>query len=130
MSGSFSILGISASGMRVHKTWLDAIADNVANVSTVRPTDEPAFQERFIEARAVEGGGVEVGSVSFGDPAGRVVHDPTNPLADEAGMVRSPDMDLSDQMTHLIIAQRAYQANVTTFERVRDAYSRALELGK
>ncbi|MPY94780.1 MAG: flagellar basal-body rod protein FlgC [Acidimicrobiia bacterium] len=130
MSAPFAILGISASGMRTHKVWLDAIADNVANVSTVRPTDEPAFQERFVEAQAVEGGGVTVGAVRFGDPNGRLVHDPMNPLADANGMVRAPDMDLSDQMTHLIIAQRAYQANVTTFERVRDAYSRALELGK
>ena len=49
---------------------------------------------------------------------------------DEAGMVRHPDMNLSDQMTNLIIAQRAYQANVTVFERARDAYMRGLEIGR
>ena len=35
-----------------------------------------------------------------------------------------------DQMTNLIIAQRAYSANVTVFERARDAYMQALEIGK
>ena len=54
----------------------------------------------------------------------------TRSMADEDGMVLGPDMDLSDQMTHMLAAQRAYQANVSAFERARDAYSRALEIGK
>ena len=58
---------------------------------------------------------------------GRLVYDPNHPLADDNGFVRAPDMDLTDQMTSLIIAQRAYPANVTVFERARDAYLRALE---
>jgi flagellar basal body rod protein FlgC len=33
-------------------------------------------------------------------------------------------------MTHLIVAQRSYQANVTVFERARDSYQRALEIGR
>jgi flagellar basal-body rod protein FlgC len=132
----FGSLGIAASGMGTFKTWIDATADNVANVSTVRGTDEPAYQQRFViaQARAGErgqvGNGVQVAGVAFGDPEGRLVYDPSHPLSDEQGMVRMPDMDLSDQMTNLIIAQRAYQANVTVFERARDAYLRGLEIGR
>ena len=59
-----------------------------------------------------------------------MVYQPDHPYADENGMVRMPDMDLSTQMTNLIIAQRAYQANVTVFERARDSYQRALEIGR
>jgi flagellar basal-body rod protein FlgC len=130
MSGAFSLLGIPASGMRVYKTWLDAISDNVSNVSTIRPTDQAAYQERFVVAQAADGGGVVVEGARFGDPAGRLLYDPNNPLADANGFVRAPDMDLTDQMTSLVIAQRAYQANVTVFERARDAYLRALEIGQ
>jgi flagellar basal-body rod protein FlgC len=130
MSNAFNILGISASGMRVQKTWLDAVADNVANVNTVRPANEPAFQERMVVAQAAQGGGAVVAGARFGDPVGRLAYQPDSPLADTNGMVRMPDMDLSQQMTNLIAAQRAYQANVTTFERVRDAYSQALQIGK
>jgi flagellar basal body rod protein FlgC len=39
-------------------------------------------------------------------------------------------MNLSDQMTHMLIAQRAYQANVSAFRAGRDAYLRALEIGR
>jgi flagellar basal-body rod protein FlgC len=136
MSALFSSISIAGSGMSVYKTWIDATADNVANVNTVTGTDGPAFQQRFVISQAVENGAGQVGSgaavagVTFGDPEGRLVYDPAHPLADENGMVRHPDMNLSDQMTNLIIAQRAYQANVTVFERARDAYLRGLEIGR
>ncbi len=132
----FGSLGVAASGMHTFKTWIDASADNVANVNTIRPTDEPAFQERFVVANASEyrngqvGAGVRVAGVAFGDAEGRLVYDPSHPFADDDGMVRAPDMVLSDQLTNLIIAQRAYQANVTVFERARDTYLRALEIGR
>ena len=133
VSGPFDSIRIAQSGMQTYKAWIDATADNVANVNTTRRTDEPAYQARFVVAEAIptaQGGGVRVVRAEFGDAAGRLVHDPTNPLADADGMVKRPDMELSDQMTSLIVAQRAYQANVTVFERARDAYQRALEIGK
>ena len=130
----FNSLGVAASGMDVFKTWIDATSDNVANINTVKRTSEDAYQEKFVVANAVEGGptgkGVEVGSIALGDKTGIVVYDPNSPLADAEGMVRRPSVNLIDQMTNLVIAQRAYQANVTVFERARDAYLRALEIGK
>lgn len=135
MSGPFNSLAIATSGMDVYQTWLDAVADNIANVNDVSATDEAAFQERFIVARSAQsaGGrpaGAEVARAEFGNPLGRVVYDPEHPLADEEGFVRVPDMELTDQMTNMLVAQRAYQANVAAFERARDAYQRALEIGR
>jgi flagellar basal-body rod protein FlgC len=135
MGDMFSGLRISGSGMSTAKTWIDALSDNVANVNTIRSTSEAAYQERFVVVEANEygdgpGSGVHVDSVRFGDPNGRIEYQPDHPLADAAGMVRVPDMDLSDQMTHLMAAQRTYQLNATVFERARDSYQRALEIGK
>lgn len=133
MAGPFHTLSIAASGMDVHQKWLDAIADNVANINTIRATDQPAYQERFVVAAAVEEDGRPAGAVisraEFGSEEGLIHYDPTHPLADEEGMVKAPDMNLADQMTHMLAAQRAYQANVVAFERARDAYMRALEIG-
>jgi flagellar basal-body rod protein FlgC len=135
MSGPFSSLAVPASGMTAYKTWIDALSDNVANADTVRSTSEAAFQERYVVVQADDygsgvGNGVHVQEVRFGDPNGRLSYEPDNPLADESGMVRRPDMDISDQMTHLMAAQRAYQLNVAVFERARDSYAKALEIGK
>ncbi len=63
-------------------------------------------------------------------PAGRIVYQPDNPLADAEGNVRMPDIDLADQMGQLIMAQRGYQANLAVVQRAQDAYSAALQLGK
>lgn len=140
MSGLFGSLGVAYSGMNTYKTWLDATADNIANVNTVVSTDQEAYQTKYVVGRAVPGtrsgpaAGIGEGSTvagvveSTGD--GVLALDPDHPLADANGMVRRPNVNLSDQMTNMIIAQRAYQANVTVFERARDAYLRALEIGK
>jgi flagellar basal-body rod protein FlgC len=130
----FESMNISGSGMEVHKYWMDAISDNIANVNTVRPTSEKAFQARYVIAQAVEdggtGAGVSVAGIELGSEVGRLVSDPNNPMADAQGIVRQPDIDLGEQMTTMIMAQRGYQANISNLDRVRAAYQAAIQMGR
>jgi flagellar basal-body rod protein FlgC len=130
----FDTLSISGSGMTAHRKWLDAVSDNISNINDVSATGEDAFKERFVDVQANEygsgEGGVRVAGVTFGSGEGRIVYEPDNPLADANGNVKYPDIDLGDQMTELMIAQRGYQANVTAISRATDAYQAALRLGK
>ncbi|MCB2411970.1 flagellar basal body rod protein FlgC [Demequina sp. TTPB684] len=133
--GTFAALGIAGSGMNVYRHWLDAVSDNLANLNTVRPTDEAAFQARYVVAQANDtqggdSGGVHVAGAAFGDAAGRLVYEPGHPLADEEGYVRYPDIDMSSQMVQLIMAQRGYQANASVVERAREMYTTALQIGR
>lgn len=133
MPGPFHSLSISGSGMDVYQTWLDAVADNLANVNNITSTDEPAFRERLVIARARETdrpAGAVVDRIEFGTDEGELYYQPEHPLADEDGMVQRPSLDFSQQMTHLLVAQRAYQANVSAFQSARDAYQRALQIGQ
>ncbi len=132
MSNVFGAIDTAGSGLVVYRKWLDAVSDNIANINDVSPTSGPAFQARYVVAQAKDYGstkGVEVGGIELGKAAGRVAYQPDHPLADAQGMVRLPDMDLGDQMTQLILAQRGYQANLAVVDRARDAYSQALTLG-
>jgi flagellar basal-body rod protein FlgC len=130
----FDTFGISGSGLMTHRKWLDAVSDNIANVNTVRRTDEDAFQARMIVAQSVDygtgEGGVRAARAEFGDPEGRLVYSPEHPLADDEGYVKYPDIDLGDQMSQMIMAQRGYQANLAVVERATAAYQAALQLGK
>jgi flagellar basal-body rod protein FlgC len=127
----FGTLGTSGSGMHVYRTWLDAISDNIANINTVTATDGAAFRARYITAQTSDQSpGVYVAGAVQGSAEGRLVHQPDHPLADADGNVRYPDIDLGDQMTSLLLAQRGYQANLAAFERVRDAYQQALTIGR
>ncbi len=130
----FDTLGIAGSSLLVHRKWMDAVSDNMANINTVNPYDQDAFQERLVVAQAVDygsgEGGVRVARAEFGDAEGRIVHEPDHPLANEEGYVRYPDIDMGDQMVALMMAQRGYQANLAVVERATSAYQAALQLGK
>ena len=130
---TFGAIGTAGSGMTVYRTWLDAISDNLANLSTVRSTGEDAFQARYVVAQSAgEGtqGGARVAGVTFGSAEGRLVYEPGHPLADGEGYVRYPDIDMSTQMTQLIMAQRGYQANAAVVDRARESYQAALQIGR
>src|SRR3954469_15901642 len=101
--GVFDTLGISGSGLLAHRKWMDAVSDNISNINTVNPTNQDAFRERLIKAKAVDSGsgpgGVRRATTEFGSGAGQMVYEPDHPLADKDGYVKYPDIDLGDQMT-------------------------------
>ncbi|HEY8673142.1 MULTISPECIES: flagellar basal body rod protein FlgC [Lacisediminihabitans] len=128
---TFDAIGIAATGLTVHRKWLDAVADNIANVNTAKPTSGAAFQARYVVAQEGEGTtGVYVKGAAFGSAEGRLVYEPANPLADKEGYVRYPDIDLASQMGQLIMAQRGYQANAAVVDRAKETYQAALQIGR
>jgi flagellar basal-body rod protein FlgC len=137
MSSMFPTFDIASSALTTHRIWMNAIADNMANINTVKPMSQSAYQEKFIVAQEIPsspgqpvgvGGGVEPVAVQYGDATGLVTYDPTNPLADKNGLVRRPSENLGDQMTNLIIAQRGYQLNLAVIERAKASYQQALDI--
>lgn len=133
----FPVFQTSASGLYTNRVWMDAVADNIANINTVRPYNDPAFQERFVVAQSVPGegndpagvgAGVRVAGVEYGNAQGRIRYEPGNPMANKDGLVRYPDVDLGDQMVMLIQAQRSYQMNLTVIDRARESYQQALQI--
>ncbi|MFF1876465.1 flagellar basal body rod protein FlgC [Leifsonia sp. NPDC058230] len=128
---TFDAIGIAGTGLTLHRKWLDAISDNLANINTAKPTDGAAFQARYIVAQEGEGvTGAYVAGAAYGSAEGRMVYEPDNPVADEKGYVRYPDIDLSSQMGALIMAQRGYQANAAVVDRAKETYQAALEIGR
>ncbi len=131
----FRSLDIAASGARMGRVWLDAIAHNIANVNTVRPPDEEPFRAKLVVAKAVEGAdglgdGVAVVGIEQAPGEPPLVYDPTHPYADADGYVRRPVVDLAGQMADLMAAQRSYQANLSVVRSSREAYEAALRIGR
>jgi len=128
---TFDAIGIAGTGLTLHRKWLDAISDNIANINTAKPTDGAAFQARYIVAQEGEGvSGAYVAGAAYGSAEGRMVYEPDNPVADANGYVRYPDIDLSEQMGALIMAQRGYQANAGVVDRAKETYQAALQIGR
>jgi flagellar basal-body rod protein FlgC len=128
---TFNAIGIAGSGVTVYRKWLDAVADNLANINTTTRTSENAFQARYVQARAAQdGNGAEVAGIALGSAEGVLAYEPDNPLADAEGYVRRPDIDMGSQMAQMMMAQRSYQANLAVVDRARESYNAAINLGK
>ena len=138
--GLFQAFDISASGMTAERFRMDTIAQNIANINTTRTEDGTPFAEKTetpfsqyyetARARAV-GNGVKVTSVKEDDETEmRMVYDPSHPDADENGYVTYPNVNTVTEMTNLIDATRAYEANTTAFDATKSMVQAALNISK
>lgn len=58
-----------------------------------------------------------------------MVYDPSHPDADENGYVTYPNVNIITEMTNMIDASRAYEANATAFNASKAMVQRGLEIG-
>ncbi|MEO7125505.1 MAG: flagellar basal body rod C-terminal domain-containing protein [Nakamurella sp.] len=132
----YDAINTSATGLTTYRAWIDVIADNIANVNTVKPMNQTAFQASYAEAREIGAGpdgvgrGVNIVALGKGDPQGDVTFSPSDPNANQEGYVRRPDINLAQQMGDLILAQRAFQANANAVDRSKAMYQAAIQIGK
>jgi flagellar basal-body rod protein FlgC len=131
----FDVIGTAGTGLQTYHTWLDSIADNIANVNDVAPTSGHAFEQQYVQTTEIQGAngigaGVQVSSLTSDTGNGIEVQDPTNPLADANGYVLRANVDLSQQMGNMIMAQRAFQANAEVVTNAKQTYQSAIDIGK
>ena len=132
----FDAIDISATGLGMSNLWLEVLSHNLANLNTVRASDDEPFRALMLRVRedrsgsSLVGSGVSVVSLDEVEGEGELVYDPTNPLAGEDDNVRRPVVDLATQMTNLIVATRAYQLNLQSLQSSREAYQSALRIGQ
>lgn len=58
----------------------------------------------------------------------RFEYDPDHPDADENGMVKYPDVDLIEEMTRMVNANRLYEANLSVIEAEKTNIKHAFEI--
>lgn len=131
----FEGLNINGSALTAHKTFLDAVSNNIANINTAAKPGEETYKRQGVILEPFKDKlnkklGVKVTSIVHTDREDRVVHDPENPYADEDGYVHYADINLSEEMADMMVAQRGYQLNLTALNNMREIYETALTIGK
>lgn len=58
----------------------------------------------------------------------RYEYDPQHPDADENGMVKYPDLDLVEEMTRMVVANRLFEANLSVVEAEKQIIRRSFEI--
>ncbi len=147
--GIFSAFDISASGLTAQRYRMDIISENVANANTTRTQNGGTYWRKSVifEEKGVRGAdsfssvlgtvtknyagqGVKVSKV-FEDHSTeqKMVYDPSHPDADENGYVTYPNVNIITEMTNLIDASRAYEANSTAFNATKAMATQGLNMG-
>lgn len=125
----FSGLRTASSGLAAERVRIDVIADNIANAQTTRVPGGGAFRRRVVHLEPSPGGGVRVSRVTADRTTPmELIHDPSHPDANEAGMVEYPNVNSVREMADLMSAVRAYEANLKSQEIYLRMAQRALEM--
>ncbi len=143
----FGSFDISSSGMTAQRTRTDIIAQNIANANSTRDADGNVYRRKtvvfeeksfvtFEDSLITAAGtgrtskGVKITKVVEDMSEGAKVYDPSHPDSDEEGYVTYPNVNPVEEMTNLIDASRAYEANVTALNASKTMMVRALDVGK
>lgn len=143
----FSSFNINASGMTAQRYRMDVISENVANANTTRTADgtpyrrkmvyfeekQPTFGAVLDQATGMytSGQGVKVTGVYEDTKTEmKMVYDPSHPDANEDGYVYYPNVDIVTEMTNMIDASRAYEANATAFSASKSMALQGLQIGQ
>lgn len=129
VNNSFGPIDIAISGLQAQGKQMELISSNVANARTVDAgKGEPYRRHEAAFKSQDELGGVELDRIVTDMSDFLRVLDPGNPLADEAGYVAMPNVNLPVEMMNLNIATRLYQANVAVLKRYQQMVETTLEL--
>lgn len=137
-----SAIAASATALDAQRARIEVAVSNIANAESTRGPDGGPYRRRDVvlsatplepftgvldEAQAV---GVTVHQVIEDQSPFRRRYEPSHPDADAEGFVATPNVDVPEEMVDMLGAARAYQANLTAINLVRDTVQRALELGR
>lgn len=134
----YGALEISTSGLLAQRTKLEAITANIVNRDTI--VDEAGqnnpFKRRSVffapgnpnaTTRSGQNLGVHVAAIQQ-DEGFDIRFEPSNPYADESGMVKYPAINSTFEQLDAFQAQRAYEANISAAEATKTMMAQVLRL--
>ena len=143
--GLFDALDASGSALSAERVRMDVTAENLANAQSTRTANgQGPYRRKEVvlqEAGAGVGApasptpcsaarGVKVAGIVEDPTPSRRVYDPGHPDADAKGYVPMPNVNTVTEMTDLIGASRAYEANVTAMQTTKSMFARTLDILK
>ncbi|VAX20176.1 Flagellar basal-body rod protein FlgC [hydrothermal vent metagenome] len=139
----FSAMKIGASGMSLQRARMNVVSSNLANINTTRTAEGGPYRKKSVvaEAAPAEKGNfsskmdkaiskVRVVEIREDQTPPKMVYDPSHPDANENGYVAMPNVNMMEEMTDMINASRAYEANAMAVNTAKAMAQRAIEMGQ
>jgi flagellar basal-body rod protein FlgC len=138
MSGHFSAIDISASGLKAERLRMEVVSNNIANAgTTMTETGDPYRRQSVVFSAAMDqaaksGNGQQYGVQAIGVEGDTsefpLVYNPGHPHADKDGFVKMPNVQISHEMVDLITASRSYEANTKAIGLFKEMVEQTLTL--
>ncbi len=126
---------VSLTGMSAATDRLEAIASNVANISSGgglpkagAPIGQEAYQPIRVEQSSQGDLGGTYATMRSTTPAYLAVYDPQASYADESGMVAMPNVDPVQERTGLVEAEARFTVNAKTLQAQNDLVKKLYDL--
>lgn len=136
----FSVMNIAGSALAAQTVRMNVTASNMANADSAASSiggtyraREPIFRpltNASWDATDAATGGVEVAGIVESQAPLKREYQPGNPLADHAGYVFMPNVNVVEEMANMIAASRSYQTNVEIMDASKQMLMRTLALGQ
>jgi len=134
-------LRISGSGMDAQRKRMETIAANLANIETTRTGEGRPYRRKMLILGTRDMGGFErvlnrqvegvrVEDIVEDNAPFKKIYNPGHPDADAAGYLLKPNVDLVVESTNMLMAKRAFEANVAAIKTTRQMALKALEIGR
>ncbi len=137
---------VSSSGMAAQRQRMNTISSNIANINTTRTPEGGAYRRKDVVFEAIPEqktfgeilhtevdrnvNRVQVSDVAVDRKAPLMKYEPNHADANEDGYVAYPNINLMEEMTNMIQATRAYEANVSAMGATKNMAMSALEIGR
>jgi flagellar basal-body rod protein FlgC len=141
----FDAIDLAASGLTAERTRMDVTSENLANAQTTEGANGQPYRRQEVELQQVGGGfgaqlagvmgqsgatpgGVQVAGIVDDPTPDQLVYDPGHPGANAQGYVKMPNVNTVTEMTDLISASRAYEADVTAMQTAKQMFTKTLDI--
>ena len=121
-----STLGIALSGLQANAARVATASNNIANLRSSGPLDQPqqAYQPEVTTTVALGGGGVTTSARTV-NPATSAAYAPDDPNANAEGLVAMPNVNLENEIVEQMSEVIGYKANAGAI-RAQNAMDRSL----
>lgn len=129
----------TTAALTAERTRLDVISENIANAHTTRGADGKPYQRQVVVfetalQQAMDGSSlpapVQVARVQKDSRPPEMIYQPGHPDADAEGMVAMPNINIHEEMADMIVASRAFEANLAVVRNSRAMAIQTLSIGK